>query len=90
MDNITNQVLDLENGKKYFMIVDNKMSSRDVKQNSILAGLQLQLLIVQLAEGGLHAFDDHSSGTSRPSISARPMRAARTTMRRASSSSSAS
>ena len=44
-------------GTTYFMIVDNKMSSRDVKQNSIIAGLQLQLpLYIQAAQNGLSGY----------------------------------
>ena len=42
-------VLETEGGEKYFMIVDNKMSTTDVKQNSIVAGLQLQLPLYVLA-----------------------------------------
>ena len=48
----------LPDGKTYFMIVDNKMSSRDVKQNSIVAGLQLQLpLYILAAQGGLRGYE---------------------------------
>ena len=44
-------------GQTYFMIVDNKMSTRDVKQNSIIAGLQLQLpLYIQAAQNGLSGY----------------------------------
>ena len=50
--------LKTQDGKKYFMILDNKMSSRDVKQNSILAGLQLQLpLYIRAARGGLPGWE---------------------------------
>ncbi len=42
-------VLETDGGEKYFMIVDNKMSTKDVKQNSIVAGLQLQLPLYVLA-----------------------------------------
>ena len=45
-------------GKKYFLIVDNKMSDKEVKQNSILAGLQLQLpLYILAADGGLEGYE---------------------------------
>lgn len=41
-------------GKTYYMIIDNKMSSREVRQNSLVAGLQLQLPLYMLAaERGL-------------------------------------
>ena len=44
----------LPDGRKYFMIVDNKMSSREVQQNSIVTGLQLQLpLYIRAARDGL-------------------------------------
>ena len=47
-------VLETDGGKKYFMIVDNKMSGREVRQNSIAAGLQLQLpLYIRAARLGL-------------------------------------
>lgn len=50
--------LDMPDGKRYFMIVDNKMSAKEVKQNSIIAGLQLQLpLYIRAAQNGLHGFD---------------------------------
>ena len=50
--------LEMPDGKTYFMIVDNKMSSRDVKQNSIIAGLQLQLpLYIRAAQNGLNGFE---------------------------------
>ena len=50
--------LELPDGKTYFMIVDNKMSTRDVKQNSIIAGLQLQLpLYIRAAQNGLTGFE---------------------------------
>ncbi len=46
--------LETEDGTKYFMIVDNKMSTKEVKQNSIVAGLQLQLpLYIRAAQSGL-------------------------------------
>ena len=46
--------LDMPDGRRYFMIVDNKMSSKEVKQNSIVAGLQLQLpLYIRAAQNGL-------------------------------------
>lgn len=49
--------LELPDGRTYFMIVDNKMSSRDVKQNSIVAGLQLQLpLYIRAAQNGLAGY----------------------------------
>jgi len=44
-------VLETENSGKYFMVVDHKMSSRDVHQNAIAAGLQLQLPLYVLAAG---------------------------------------
>ena len=48
----------MPDGKTYFMIVDNKMSSRDVKQNSIIAGLQLQLpLYIRAAQNGLNGYE---------------------------------
>ncbi len=48
----------MPDGKSYFMIVDNKMSSRDVKQNSIVAGLQLQLpLYIRAAQNGLAGYE---------------------------------
>ena len=50
--------LDMPDGKRYFMIVDNKMSAKEVKQNSIVAGLQLQLpLYIRAAQNGLNGFD---------------------------------
>ena len=46
--------LETADGKKYFMIVDNKMSGRDIRQNSVAAGLQLQLpLYIRAARAGL-------------------------------------
>ena len=48
--------LDMPDGRRYFMIVDNKMSTKEVKQNSIVAGLQLQLpLYIRAAQNGLTA-----------------------------------
>ncbi len=45
-------------GKKYFMIVDNKMSGKEVRQNSIVAGLQLQLpLYIRAARLGLNDYE---------------------------------
>ena len=50
--------LDMPDGKRYFMIVDNKMSTKEVKQNSIVAGLQLQLpLYIRAAQNGLNGFE---------------------------------
>ena len=50
--------LELPDGKKYFMIVDNKMSTKEVKQNSIVAGLQLQLpLYILAAQNGLRSYE---------------------------------
>ncbi len=50
--------LETADGKKYFMIVDNKMSSKEVKQNSIIAGLQLQLpLYIRAARLGLDGYE---------------------------------
>ena len=57
-----------------------------VAGDEVQAGLQLQLPVLQLAEGGPHTFDDHSSGTSLPSNTARPKRSAWVTSRRASGS----
>ena len=46
--------LEAEDGKKYFLIVDNKMSDREVRLNSVAAGLQLQLpLYIRAARAGL-------------------------------------
>ncbi len=39
----------LPDGRKFFMVIDNKSSPRDLKQNSIDAGLQLQLPLYLLA-----------------------------------------
>ena len=51
-------VLETEDGKKYFLIVDNKMSNKEVKQNSIAAGLQLQLpLYILAAQKGLEGYE---------------------------------
>ena len=51
-------VLETETGKKYFMIVDNKMSNKEVRQNSIVAGLQLQLpLYIRAARMGLDGYE---------------------------------
>ncbi len=51
-------VLETADGKKYFMIVDNKMSNKEVKQNSIVAGLQLQLpLYIRAARLGLDGYE---------------------------------
>ena len=50
--------LQTEDGKNYFMIVDHKMSSREVRRNSIVAGLQLQLpLYVRAAQLGLTRYE---------------------------------
>lgn len=50
--------LETADGKKYFMIVDNKMSNKEVKQNSIVAGLQLQLpLYIRAARLGLDGYE---------------------------------
>ena len=50
--------LETADGKKYFLIVDNKMSSREVKQNSIIAGIQLQLpLYILAAQNGLKGYE---------------------------------
>ncbi len=49
--------LEMEDGTKYFMIVDNKMSTKEVRQNSIVAGLQLQLpLYIRAAQQGLPGY----------------------------------
>ena len=51
-------VLETADGKKYFMIVDNKMSNKEVKQNAIVAGLQLQLpLYIRAARLGLDGYE---------------------------------
>ena len=50
--------LETADGKKYFLIVDNKMSGREVRQNSIVAGLQLQLpLYIRAARLGLDGYE---------------------------------
>ncbi len=50
--------LETADGKKYFMIVDNKMSRKEVRQNSIVAGLQLQLpLYIRAARLGLDGYE---------------------------------
>ena len=50
--------LETADGKKYFLIVDNKMSNKEVKQNSIFAGLQLQLpLYIRAARLGLDGYE---------------------------------
>ena len=50
--------LETADGKKYFLIVDNKMSGKEVKQNSIIAGLQLQLpLYILAAQNGLKGYE---------------------------------
>ena len=50
--------LELPDGRKYFMIVDNKMSDKKVQQNSIIAGLQLQLpLYILAAKNGLRSYE---------------------------------
>ena len=44
-------------GQKYFLIVDNKMSAKEVQQNSLVAGLQLQLpLYIRAAQAGLRDY----------------------------------
>ena len=50
--------LDLPDGRRYFLVVDHKMSPRDVQQNSVVAGLQLQLpLYLLAAQNGLKGFE---------------------------------
>ena len=50
--------LETADGKKYFLIIDNKMSSRDLRENSVNAGLQLQLpLYIRAAREGLRGFE---------------------------------
>ena len=50
--------LETEDGKKYFMILDNKLSHKEVRQNSITAGLQLQLpLYILAARNGLAGYE---------------------------------
>jgi len=46
--------------KKYYLITDHKMSAKEVKQNSIAAGLQLQLPMYLLA--AQRAFDGYEAG----------------------------
>ena len=49
--------LETEDGRKYFIITDNKMSSKELKQNSVVAGLQLQLpLYIRAAQEGLASY----------------------------------
>ena len=51
-------VLVTADGKRYNLITDNKMSDREVRQNSIIAGLQLQLpLYIRAARLGLKGYD---------------------------------
>ena len=51
-------VLETDDGKKYFMILDNKMSNKEVRQNSIVSGLQLQLpLYIRAARLGLDQYE---------------------------------
>lgn len=50
--------LSTPDGKTYFMIIDHKMSSRDVRQNSLISGLQLQLpLYIRAAGNGLENWE---------------------------------
>ena len=50
--------LEMPDGRKYFLIVDNKMSEKSVRQNSIAAGVQLQLpLYIRAAREGLAGFE---------------------------------
>ena len=50
--------LETEEGRKYFLIVDNKMSNKEIRQNSIAAGLQLQLpLYIRAARLGLAGYE---------------------------------
>ena len=51
-------VLETDDGKKYFMILDNKMSDKEVRQNSIVSGLQLQLpLYIRAARLGMEQYE---------------------------------
>ena len=50
--------LEAEDGQRYFLIVDNKMSEKEVRQNSVAAGLQLQLpLYIHAARQGLKGYE---------------------------------
>lgn len=50
--------LETGDGKKYFLIVDNKMSDKEVRRNSVEAGLQLQLpLYIRAARLGLDGYE---------------------------------
>ncbi len=50
--------LEMPDGRKYFLIVDNKMSEKSVHQNSIAAGVQLQLpLYIRAAREGLAGYE---------------------------------
>ena len=50
--------LEMPDGRKYFLIVDNKMSRKEVRQNSVAAGLQLQLpLYIRAAQAGLEGYE---------------------------------
>ncbi len=65
--------LETAGGKKYFLIVDNKMSSREVRENSIVAGLQLQLpLYIRAARLGLEVRGGRAGVERRPIRIRRP------------------
>ena len=50
-------LLETEDGRKYYIITDNKMSAKELKQNSVVAGLQLQLpLYIRAAQEGLVSY----------------------------------
>lgn len=49
--------LELQDGRRFFLVVDNKSSSREMRENSLVAGLQLQLpLYVLAAQQGLPGY----------------------------------
>ena len=51
-------VLETPEGRKYFNILDNKMSGKELRQNSIAAGLQLQIpLYIRAARTGLPGYE---------------------------------
>ena len=51
-------VLETPEGRKFFNILDNKMSGKELRQNSIAAGLQLQIpLYIRAARTGLPGYE---------------------------------
>ena len=51
-------VLETPEGRKYFNILDNKMSGKELRHNSIAAGLQLQIpLYIRAARTGLPGYE---------------------------------